>query len=88
MEVCVSSGLLQGQGLWVQQTWAGCSRLGYGISPLGEGAARTYIGVGKYTLGGHKQKIVHPRTQEEKAVTPQVTDPDLPMCVQESLAEA
>ena len=28
------------------------------------------------------------RTQEKGAVTPQETDPDLPVCVQESAAEA
>ena len=40
------------------------------------------------TLGGHKQNVVHTRNQEKGAVTPQETDPDLPMSVQESLAEA
>ena len=42
---------------------SGCSRPGYGISLLGGGrhqshhrAIRTYIGLGKQTLGGHKQK--------------------------------
>ena len=40
------------------------------------------------TLGGHKQKFVHVRTQEKGAVTPQETDPDLPMSVQEPLSEA
>ncbi len=49
---------------------------------------RTYTGLGKQTLGGHKQNLVHTRTQEKGAVTPQETDPDLPMSVQESLAEA
>ena len=40
------------------------------------------------TLKGHKQNIVHTRTQEEGAVTPRETDPDLPASVQESPAEA
>ena len=31
---------------------------------------------------------MHTRTQEKGAVTPQETDPDLPVTVQESLAEA
>ena len=44
--------------------------------------------MGKQTLGGHKQKLVGTRTQDKGAVTPQETDPDLPMSVQESLAEA
>ena len=48
---------------------------------------RTYTGLGKQTLGGHKQKLVGARTQEKGAVTPQETDPDLPMGVQESLAK-
>ena len=38
-------------------------------------------------LLGHKQNLVCTRTQEKGAVTPQETDPDLPMCVQESLVE-
>ena len=39
-------------------------------------------------LGGYKQNLVHTRTQEKGAVTPQETEPDLPVSVQESLAEA
>ena len=72
-----------------------CSILEYGISPLGggrhlphHGATRTYTGLGKHTLGGHKQNLMCTRTQEKGAVTPQEADPDLPMSVQESLAEA
>ena len=45
-------------------------------------------GLGKQTLGGHKQNLVCTRTQEKGAVTPQDTEPDLPMSVQESPAEA
>ena len=74
---------------------SGCSRLGYGISPLGRGhhypchrATRTYTGLGKQTLRGHTQKLVCKRTQEKGAATPQETDPDLPVSVQESSAEA
>ena len=48
----------------------------------------TYTGLGKQTLGGHKQNLVHTRTQEKGAETPQETDPDLPVSVQESPAEA
>ena len=43
---------------------------------------------GKQTLEGHKQNSVRIRTQEKGAVTPQETDPDLPVTVQESLVEA
>ena len=39
-------------------------------------------------LGGHKRNLVHTRTQEEGAVTPQETDPYLPVSVRESPAEA
>ena len=49
---------------------------------------KTYTGLGKQTLGGHKQNLVCTRTQEKEAVTPQETDPDLPVCVQETLVEA
>ena len=44
---------------------------------------RTSTGLGKQTLGGYKQNLVHTRTQEKGAVTPQETDPDLRMSVQE-----
>ena len=42
---------------------------------------------GKLTLGGHKQNFEHTRTQEKGAVTPQETDPDLPVSVVASLVE-
>ena len=45
---------------------------------------RTSIGLGKQTLGGHKQNLVCTRTQEKAAVTPQETEPDLPVSVQKS----
>ena len=38
---------------------------------------RTYICLGKQTLGVHKQKLLCTRTQEKEAVTPEETDPDL-----------
>ena len=70
------------------------SRPRYDISPLGEGhhhphhrAARTYTGLGKRTLGGHRQNLGSTRTQEKGAVTPQESDPDLHVSVQESLVE-
>ena len=49
---------------------------------------KTYTGLQKQTLKGHKQNLVLTRTQEKEAVTPQETDSDLPVSVQESLAEA
>ena len=48
----------------------------------------TYTGLGKQILEGHKQNLMCTRTQEKRAVTPQETDPDLPVSVQESLEEA
>jgi len=49
---------------------------------------RTYTGLGKQTLGGHKQNLVCTRTQEKGAVTPQENEPDLPVSIQEIPAEA
>ena len=48
----------------------------------------TSTGLGEKTLGGHRQNLVHIRTQEKGAVIPQETDPDLCVHIQESLAEA
>ena len=49
---------------------------------------RTSTGLGKQTLGGHKENLVHTRTQENGTATPPETDPDLPVSVQESPVEA
>ena len=38
-------------------------------------------------LEGHKQNLVHTKTQKKGAMTPEETDPDMPMSGQESLAE-
>ena len=40
--------------------------------------------LGKQTLGGHKLNFMSTRTKEKGAVTPQETEPDLPVSVQES----
>ena len=86
-EVQVSSGLLQGQGLWVQQTWV-WHKPSWRMSPLTHRrAARTYTGLGKQTLGGHKQNLVRTRTQEKGAMAPQGSGRLAHEC-QESLAEA
>ena len=45
---------------------------------------RTYTGLGKQTLGGHKQNLAHTRTQEKGAVTPKETEPDLPVSIPEA----
>ena len=47
----------------------------------------TYRTLGKQTPGGHKQNLVCTTTEEKGALTSQETDPDLPVSVQESLAE-
>ena len=49
---------------------------------------RTSIGLGKQTLGGHKQNLVYNRSQEKETVSRQETEPDLPVSVQEPLAGA
>ena len=43
--------------------------------------------MGKQTIEGHKQNLVCTRIQEKGAVTPQETEPDLPVSVQVSPAE-
>ena len=61
------------------QTWV-WHKPCWGRSPIAHHrATRTYTGLGKQTLGGHKQNLVHTRTQEKRAMTPQETDPDLPV---------
>ena len=45
------------------------------------------IGLRKQTLGGHKQNLVGTSSQEKGAVALQVTGPDLPVSVQETLVE-
>ena len=47
----------------------------------------TYTELGKQILGGHKQNFVCTSIQDKGAVTPQETDPDLPVSVQESPVE-
>ena len=49
---------------------------------------RTYTGLGKQTIGGCRQSFVCTRTQGREAVTPQKTDPNVPVSVQESPVEA
>ena len=49
---------------------------------------RIYTGQGKQTIMGHKQNLVHTRSQKKGALTTQETDPDLSVSVQESPAEA
>ena len=49
---------------------------------------RTSTGLGKQTLGGHKQNLVHTRIQEKGAVFPEETESALPVSFQESLVKA
>ena len=78
VEVRVSSGLLQGSGLWVQQTWVWHKPSWRRLPSTHHRATRNYTGLGNQTLGGHKQNRVCTWTQEKGAVTPQETGPDLP----------
>ena len=48
----------------------------------------TCTGLGKQTLGGHKQNLVCTSSQEKGAVFPKETESDLPKSVQESPVEA
>ena len=68
---------------------SGCSRLEFGISPLGGGHHCPTSEPEKLTqtLGQHKQNLVGARTQDKGAVTPQKFDSALSMSVQESLVE-
>ena len=87
MEVQVSSGQPQGQGLRVQQNWA-WRKPSWGRSPLiHHRAARTYAGLGNSALLEGTNRTLCTRTQEKGEVTPQNTDPDLPVRVQESLVD-
>ena len=49
---------------------------------------KTSTGLGKQILEENKQNLVCSRTQEKGSVTPQETESDLPVSVQESPAEA
>ena len=65
VEVRVHSGLPQGQGLWVQQTWV-WHKLSRRRSALT--TPQSYQNLhrtGKQTLEGHKQNLVCTRTQEK-----------------------
>ena len=134
MEVQVSSGLLQGQGLWVQETWSHSlwHKLSWRMLPLAPPQSRqaddpqtaeqlyqrnsrtvkkvlgpttdfptwgsskgtenlqgirlwkpegldyrTCTGLGKQTLGGHKQNLVCSRSQEKGGVSPHETQNSL-----------
>ena len=88
MEVQVSSGQPQGQGLRVQQNWA-WRKPSWGRSPLiHHRAARTYAGLGNSALLEGTNRTLCTRTQEKGEVTPQETDPGLPASVQECPVEA
>ena len=87
VEVQVSSGLPQGQGLCMQKTWLWHTPSWRRLPLTPQRAARIYTGLGKHTLERHKQNLVGMRTQEKGAVTLQETDSDLPVSVQESPAE-
>ena len=83
VEAWVSGGLLQGWGSEYSSAFMGYFEGGRHYPH--HRAARTYTGLGNRLL--RAQQNLSTRTQE-KGVTPQETDPDLPVNVQESLAEA
>ena len=83
----VSSGPPQGQGLWVQRTWVWHKPSWRGHHQSHHRAVRTYTGLRKRLLEG-TNRTLYTRMQEKGAVTPQETDPDLPVSVLESPAEA
>ena len=73
---------------------SGCSRVGYGISLLGGGHHKPTIERPELTQDweidtwrAQIEACVH-QNPEKGVMTPQETDPDLPMSVQESLVEA
>ena len=78
------SALPQGHELWDQQTWV-WHKPSYGRSPLAPPQSRQNLHrTGETDSWGAQTKPVCNRTQEKGAVTPQETDPDSPMSVQES----
>ena len=76
-----------GQGLRVQQTWVWHKPSWRRLPLTHHRAMRTYTGLGNRLLEGRNRTLCT-RTREKGAVTPQETVPDLPVGVQESLAEA
>ena len=67
LKVWVSSGLLQGQGLWIQQTWVWHKPF-WGRSPLTPPeSCQNLHRTGEQTLGGHKQNLVCTKTQEKRS---------------------
>ena len=85
VEVRVSSGLPQGQGLWVQQTWVLHKPL-WRRSPLTPPqSSQNLHSTGEIdSWRTQTEPCVH---QEKGAETLQEADPGLPMSVQESLME-
>ena len=86
-EVQVSSGLPQGQGLWVQLTWM-WQKPSWRRLPLTPPQSCQNLHRTGETYSWRAQNLVHTRTQEKGAMTPQETDPDLLVSVQEAPAEA
>ena len=81
------SGRMQGQRLWVQQTWVWRKPSWRRLPLTHHRAARTHTGLGSELLAVTNRASCT-RTKEKGAVTPQETDPDLAVSVQESPAEA
>ena len=67
-EVQVSSGLLQGQGFWVQQTWVWHKPSWRGSPLTPHRASRTYTGLGNRLLEGTNRSLCtpEPRRKEQR----------------------
>ena len=93
-ELCLSVSCGGGQQWTAAGTGAlGAADLGMAYVLLEEVAINPTVELPELTQewevdsGRAQRNLVCTRTQEKGAVTPQETDPDLPMSVQESLAE-
>ena len=87
--VQVSSRLPQGQGLWVQQTWVWHKPSWRRLPLIPPWSCQNLHRTGERdSWRAQTEPLVHTRTQEKGAVTPQKTDLDLPVSVQESPVEA
>ena len=83
MKVPVSSGLLQGQGLWVEQTWVP-HKPSWRRSPLTPSqSCQNLHRTGETDSWRAQTEPCAYQDPEKLAVTPQENDPDLPMSVQE-----
>ena len=88
LKVWVSSGLLQGQGLWIQQTWV-WHKPSWRLPFTHNRGTRTYTGLGNRLLEGTNRTLcaLRPRRKDQQR-SQQEAYSDLPVHVEESAAEA